>query len=179
MSVQPIDSKLELFFTSISQADWNTNRITSQGDVVDRSGCWGRLFARCGLNKGYDVAKAVDTVKQNILSFVKPEGIIADDELARRTTIVTTSVENINTLIARVAEKRPERLLEAIDLQAVLNPPAPVVIAKAVNDQQPASNESSSVSSATRAKRSADARTIAEGQAFIQGLEPRKRGIAS
>ena len=167
------------YFAKIENANWDSQRITSDGDITQRKPWLGRLCSCIHVRRGYDVVKAVDTVKSRISDYLG-ESAGPTDRVAREHT-VHQAVNNLNTLIERVNQKRPKSKIELVNF-AQLNA---VKVSKKEESVASAGNSSDSVKKAPKRaaqdesheitrKSRRDAATIREGQQFIKNFKKKE-----
>lgn len=185
-----ITDNTESFLSNIATAKWDTQRITSEGNIVARSSWLGRKCSCFGdQRKKYNVALAILAAKDQITAYMKPESDIGELELATRSAIVAKAIEKLNTLVDRVNAKRPaEKQLEKISFDAVSTAKKEEVVATDPNKVEEIDSSSSTPvdatpptakkeeldSSAEPAKKSRkrkEDRTLEEGKLFVQNFK--------
>lgn len=186
-----ITNSTESFLSNIATAKWDTQRITSEGNIVGRSNWLGRKCSCFGNHgKKYDVASAILATKEQITAYMKPESEIGELELATRSGIVAKAIEKLNTLVDRVNAKRaPEKQIEKISFDAA--PAAKKEEAVTVDpnkvedidsfsstplDATPPTAKKEEVSSSVDPvkkgrKRKKEERTVDEGKQFVQNFK--------
>lgn len=174
----------ESFLSNIATAKWDTQQITSDGNIVARSSklsVWAGRNCSCfgSQKKNYDVALALFAAKEQMTAYMKPECTVDELELATRAGIVTAALKNLNALVERVNQKRPEnKQLEKISFEvapaakpaAVANPNEVEEIDSSSATPDALTPPSTPAETTAPKRRSKEARMLEEGKAFVQNF---------
>lgn len=168
MNMDP-SSVLIDYFLSLTNADWEKQSITKDGNVSAPSR-WGRLFS-CGCrtklqHNAADVKTAIEAVSQNIILF--PDLLPHSEKPNQRYILVCEAVKNMNSLIARVNKQAPDVNLKNIDLEILLNP-------KLEETKVEEAKTPPSVSSTPRKRRRGDDFMLQDSKLFLKDYTPKQK----